>query len=224
MKILIYLLFITVVWISCDKRKDFGIDLNVTPEVVIAPADSQFYTYSNFRKDSIKTTKVNSASYFFKISDEDSKIEPIIEFPSTIISYSIDYSINKITFFGFQLGNYNVILTATDKYGVKAKSAKINFESFVNKNPIASLNYFLLGNLDPHEYTLNGQYSNDPDVRFGGGIIEYTFKVGTAYTVQTPNPSINYIFPNSGNYAISLQVRDNDNATSTFINLIANIN
>ncbi|MBN8702745.1 MAG: PKD domain-containing protein [Bacteroidetes bacterium] len=221
MKKYLLFLFTLLVFISCDKRKDFGETLNKTPEVQVAPADSFFYTFSATRRDSIKTTKVNSASYFFKISDEDEKIEPIVEFPTTAISYSIDYSQSKITFFGFQLGNYDAVITAVDKYGVEASPARINFESFVNKNPIASLNYFILGILDPREYILNGQFSFDPDVRFGGGIVEYTFKVGSSYTVVTPNPSIKYIFPSAGTYPISLQVKDNDNSTSVWINTTA---
>jgi hypothetical protein len=110
----------------------------------------------------------------------------------------------------------------TDSFKKEGK-ATATFTVFDNILPEALFTVTLTGIHDPLEYNIDASASFDRDKKYGGEINQYEFFINNLYTVITPFNNINYIFPASGLYTISVRVRDNNGAWSAYKTQVINI-
>lgn len=117
-------------------------------------------------------------------------------------------------------GTSHTVFTATDKFGLSSK-AQLTVFTFTNMLPEAKLNVTKVENFDPLEYQFDASQSFDKDRKWGGNIIKYVYSIN-GFEIVTIKPVINYIFPNPGTYTIKLHVIDNNNMSSSSINVTVN--
>lgn len=111
-------------------------------------------------------------------------------------------------------GEHIFDLVITDKYG-KTRRKRCRFFIFNNLPPVAVLEVNKIGQNSAYEVEIRAVDSYDQDQKWGGKVVTYVYKIGNYYTYETNKfATIKHILPSSGSYIISLQVIDNDNATS----------
>lgn len=212
---------------SCDTRKDFNVELNVAPVLKVRRLDNSFLALSAFQTTINDSLKLSQGKYNFEYElTDDEPSEGITKSINVIGNGTCLQSSGSNYIFSFDPqgpGFQSINLNVTDTYGKKA-SAFINITVFNNVAPIASLSYQKTAVFDPYEYKINASQSIDKDYKFGGKIVKYEFSISPTYQVTTVNNYINYIFPASGNYQVSLRVQDNDStwspSTLIYINVL----
>ena len=125
----------------------------------------------------------------------------------------IDLVNKKLNISPVTVGLQSISLTATDQFG-NIGTCNITLTSFANLLPVANVNVTQTNANALYEVNIDAISSYDRDASFGGHIVEYEYKVGTTYQVNTPFSNINYIFPSAGNYNISVRVKDNNGGWS----------
>ncbi len=108
-------------------------------------------------------------------------------------------------------------LLMTDMFGAK-KVFNFELKAFDNVRPQCKLSVLKIPEYSQYETIISLENSFDPDLRFGGGIIEYEYRVGNYYTLKTTEfKKINHIFPGPGTYMIKCRVKDSNNAWSDYV-------
>lgn len=120
-------------------------------------------------------------------------------------------------------GLHKLQLIATDNLGART-AVTIDLDVYVNRLPVASFTLRKSGSNAPFEYFLDARQSADPDKAAGGGIVKLEWTIGgQTFTDPLVDKDGNfdgdmetlYVFPNAGNYTITLVVIDNDGGRST---------
>lgn len=109
-------------------------------------------------------------------------------------------------------GNISVDFIVEDRFS-NTKQATLNLFVFDNLIPIAVVSAKKFEQNSPLEYTIDANASYDQDANFNGAVVGYIFNI-EGKSIQTTNPTINYIFPTQGTYNIELKVIDNNGAIS----------
>ena len=211
---------LTIISISaCDKRKDFYEGLNVAPVIEMRKqGTSVFATGLN---DSIKK--------MFPDYNLELKLVDVENLP---LNYSVSTSTDKFivtnNFGSFspdttKLGIHTILFSATDKYNVTT-NARATFTVFDNIPPVALFTSTRTAVYDPLQFNIDASASYDGDAKYGGQIVQYQFIINTSYVVTTAFNNINYIFPSTGNYTISVRVQDNNGVWSLPKQMILNVN
>lgn len=191
---------------SCDKRKDFYGDINSAPKIEMRKKGMG--SYSTGLNDSIK--KLFPDYYLdLKVTDEEN-----LTFNYSLLTSTDKYvrlSDNAVKFIPdtSKPGIHSIVFTASDAYEA-AGSSTASFVIFDNLAPVALFKTTKIAVYDPLEYNIDASTSFDRDFKYGGQIVEYEFMINTTYKVNTQFNNINYIFPSTGNYTISIRVKDND--------------
>lgn len=108
-------------------------------------------------------------------------------------------------------------LIMTDMFGAK-KIFNFELKAFDNARPKCKLSVTKIPEYSQYETVISLEESFDPDERFGGGIIEYEYRIGNYYTLKTTEfKKINHIFPGPGTYMIKCRVKDSNNAWSDYV-------
>lgn len=94
-----------------------------------------------------------------------------------------------------------------------------------NHKPEAELTINLDPNDIPYARNINGCSSIDGDADYGGDITKYRFEIArfeeqAFYDYEGDSCYINYVFPDSGTYTITLEVMDNEGAWSEKIDTV----
>ena len=212
-------LFILVLLSACDKRKDFYEGMNVAPVIEMRKQGTgAFVTGLN---DSIKKMFPNY-NLELKIVD----VETLILNNSLTTSSDKFVVTNNIGLFTpdtTKLGIHSIVFTTTDKYNLTT-TAMATFTVFDNIPPVALFTTTHTAVYDPLQYNIDASASFDGDAKFGGQIVKYQFTINTSYVVTTTFNNINYIFPSTGNYTISVRVQDNNGVWSVTKQIILNVN
>ena len=218
-KINIICLFILISITACDKRKDFYEGMNVAPVIEMRKQGTgAFVTGLN---DSIKKMFPN---YNLEIKIVD--VETLTLNNSLTISsdkFVVSNNIGLFTPDTTKLGIHGIVFTTTDKYNVTT-NAMATFTVFDNIPPVALFTTTHTAVYDPLQYNIDASASFDGDAKFGGQIVKYQFTINTSYVVTTAFNNINYIFPSTGNYTISVRVEDNNGVCSALKQIILNVN
>lgn len=208
--ILIYSCLI-ILLTACDKRSDMYTTYNTTPIIEIRKEGTTLFQTMLYDSVKSSTTEYNIE---YRILDEETltaKGNKYGELGGD--KFMMDGKFARYTIDGSIIGNRFIELSVTDSYGKEGK-AKATFYVFDNLPPVALFTAFKLGVFDPLEYKIDAGLSYDRDAKYGGKIIEYEFIINTTYIVNTPFNNINYIFPSTGNYTISVRVKDDNNSWS----------
>lgn len=222
MKYLIALFTLALIVVSCDKRKDFYRESNKTPDGTLTLDNTHSSVSSTIVNDStiIDTLKIGFV-YRFTISFED-------ESESADFDYSGDGNLYE---YGFNCSNNDHISTGThmyewspttigenyftiritDKYG---KTIVYNFHVHVFDNRVPQISWVLedVGNITPLEKKIVVS-GNDGDALYGGSVLYYEYVINQDTTLY-PGNEFFYIFPQAGNYLISVRAFDSDNQWS----------
>lgn len=215
------LLFSLFLFASCGKY-DALEKYNRSPVVLL----SQFDLFGNIVglpsdsiSDSLKLK--NQFKFTFTIDDEESLIlNPSCfsehkDYTLTIDQTQVNNSGN-IIFKANSPGLFKFNFFVLDSYSITG-AASTQITVFDNIIPQARMAITLSNHPIPNQITVDARGSFDPDLRFGGGVVRYRFQIGTAYTVETINPVLNYVIPGSGTRDVILQVLDNCGAWSEAI-------
>ncbi len=214
--IIILILFLC----ACDNREDLYEKINKTPELKIQKAGIE----KNLSKSLIDSVKFNFGPYLieYSISDEE-QIQP----ECTILSgggiLSMNYPTKIISFNPSLIGLNKLHLRAKDSFK-KESISNVDLVVFENLLPQAFLDITNTKINSPYEININAVKSYDRDKKYGGKIIEYEYKIGQIYSVITPLNAVSYIFDKPGTYAVSVRVKDNNNAWSEIITKPIRIN
>lgn len=204
---------------SCDTRKDFYESINQAPLVEVRKYSSN----AIFTTDYSDSIKKGFSNYVLEIRTADEEHLPVI-FSSDISTDQSTIPSNKvsITFDDMFLGIHTVTLKMTDSFKKEGMAVGL-FTVFDNILPEVLFTITLTGIHDPLEYNIDASASFDGDKKYGGEINQYEFMINNSYKVTTPLNNINYIFPSSGLYTISVRVRDNNGAWSAYKTQVVNI-
>lgn len=122
---------------------------------------------------------------------------------------------HQITFDSDSLGTYYFALKCFDRYG-KVDSLSLNLEVFDNWIPTAGFTVNPQAGGFSFEYTFDS-YGVDQDASFGGNVIRYIYTIDGMNlndSLNVPQKTFNYVFPEAGNYNIKHWTMDNDSALS----------
>lgn len=217
---------------SCSNRKDFISSLDVKPVIQIKENDSIYSSYQDSVKINPNLKRFSSIDLVFEGKDGISNLNYNKISGNGILEYKNDTILNKtlnplngeiiIKYIPLSEGLAQYHFIVNDRFQ-GSDSCSFNILSFKNLPPIAKCVVTPLKAVDPLEYSIDASTSYDQDQHFGGGITNYIFFVN-GETIHTNSPIIKYIFPNTGQYSISIQVVDNDNSLSNVFNVSELIN
>jgi|GEM_PF-2786812 len=230
-------LTLIIICTSCDDREESFFELDTAPKITILDA-RYFGDVENYVIDSLKTSSTNGlGNYQFRLLVEDKEnnasniryetvagIAQLIYGDSDLTSNEAldlkDRKVLELTYKPFtELSILNIILS--DKLG-KEDSVYLEVRTFDNLPPIARLEVREFKVNSQYEYLLDASQSIDLDEFYGGEIVKYRYKINqkefTSFDAEA-----RFIFPGSGNYAISVSVEDNDGVISESANQILTI-
>lgn len=197
---------------SCDNRKDYLQDLNKEPELQIRKSGTS-NAFGTSVSDSFKLENfVYTCDYTFTDEKKENVVLSTL-YNSGSGTASIADSNKTLVIAPVTPGTQNIAMTATDQFGKKS-TCNVSLTAFANLLPLAFVNVVQTDASAPYEINISALSSYDKDASFGGYIVEYEYKVGTTYIVNTPFSNINYIFAAPGNYNIYVRVKDNDGGWS----------
>lgn len=209
---------------SCNNRELYVQDLNYKPEISFVSGNPDKTVLTDSVKLSLKSPD-KASEFFITYRDLNNDLKEV--------TYSLDPGAgklfqnnqevtgrltisekNEMRYEPSALGQHKLTFTAEDKFGEK-KSILANIHVFSNLSPVANLTLNPIKVLSAYEYELDASSSFDGDGKWGGGINVYTFFVNGRQIFKTNKSKMPYIFPEPGNYNVSVTVQDSDGAEST---------
>lgn len=227
MKKLLYILtLLAPSFYSCDNRDSVIENLNDAPSL-------EFYSpsgNSNERTDSVKIS-VKSPKRFseleLQLKDKDNNLSnlnyKIVQGGGDMFQDNQklggELKIPKegtasLRYEPKQIGEHRINFETKDEFGEKAQLTYI-VHAVNNLPPVALLQLNRIQVLSENEFELDASSSYDKDANIGGGISFYTFKINEK-VIKTDQNKIKYIFPEPGNYNVSVTVTDTDGATTVY--------
>lgn len=213
----IFIIPIIALLFSCDKRKDLYENSNGASQVNIVLENSSSNFSATINGNSITDTMKLGQPYLFSLSvsdesgfidlefsgDDSMKVDGEF-FTSTTISRN---DIHNFEFIPSSIGDKYFSLKFTDVYGVET-TYSFHIVVFKNRTPTISWELFNINQLSPLEKSIV-VFGQDGDEYYGGKIIYYQFVIDSDTTFMTNN-QLNYVFPSTGNYFISVKCMDSD--------------
>jgi hypothetical protein len=208
-RLLILQIIILALLNACNTTDDYFKQFNHKPELTVkGMTDSEF---SKMTSDSMKVN-CEYLLYYNIFDEEGEELEAFVNCERRF-KYTIDNE--KIAIIADRPGKWKFNVIATDSYGA-TDEVSIEFICFNNLAPVAMLEIEDIPGFQ-NEKRLNASKSYDPDSKYGGGIDMYRFYVNGKEIDKTYHSSINYAFPLSGKYILSLRVRDTDGEWSEMV-------
>lgn len=227
MKKTILLLIVGVALWSCDKRMDYFSESNVPVEGVVQMTNSHSSSTATVNGNDIRDTmKLGNPIHFsLDLTDEITSIrfkftgdgdlelngeavgegeESVVDISSTL-NFKWDVAAQGVYYFK---------LAFTDAYD-EVTIYNFKIVVFVNRIPNISWTLNPVGNLSSMDYQFYVE-GYDADVLWGGGIIYYEYVINGDTTFY-PWHNMSYVFPEPGQYYISVRAMDNDNAWSNTV-------
>lgn len=208
----------SVVFISCDKRSDYFENENEAISSAITFGNSHtWYSASPQGYNSWQDTLKHGFNYEFilDILDENDQVE--IEF---IGDGSMNMNGSSLTMDNYPVGTYSFSWTpdTTGDFSFDVKIRDVydvtttyhwNMHVFENRVPITWWEVLNTNALSPLHKTIK-VHGNDGDAIYGGSILYYRYVIGSD-TTDHPYADMEYVFPSSGNYTISVKAMDSNN-------------
>ena len=228
------MLFVAILFASCDDRYSSLKDFNDKPNITLQAEKGLQIT--KFLKDSVKLSKQEFAymPFIINIEDPNSNIRDVVYQPlqgagqliyrGEQISGVIPVIGNKgiYKFIPQGTGLVTIRFIVTDRFN-QSDSATMQLTVFNNLPPTANLYTVPVQGGKTYEYQFDASGSFDTDHSFGGIITKYIFFIGNE-RIETVQPTIPYIFSGPGTYTVRLQVMDNDGATSREVTQLIQFN
>lgn len=218
MKILYYnLIVIFLLFVSCDKRKDFYNEINTPVNTVLTLLNPHSNQTAEVTGNVIVDSLKSGFTYKFKINSVDENILITMSFGGDgninlngqgFSSGQIETGTHNFEWSPSSIGWHNFTITITDSYNISTEY-EFNIFVFNNKLPYTTWELEHVGNLNPLEkrIVVSGQ---DADEIYGGGILYYQYIIN-GDTTNYPGNVFYYIFPSPGNYLIGVRAMDNNN-------------
>lgn len=208
---------------ACSNRLEAIGTIPSSPSVKIMHKDS----LKTFVRDSIKLSNPEFSTYGIELqlSDSDKYYNSL--------TYAFDQGAGKIVyrkdtlsldllpfnndkclvkFVPSDVGLSRILFKATDQLH-NSNTSILELLTFENLLPVSKLVITPVKVVDPLEYLLDASSSYDPDLHFGGGIVEYLYQVD-GQNISTTKNQIKHIFSSPGVYTVTLQTKDNDGGLS----------
>lgn len=115
----------------------------------------------------------------------------------------------SLEFEALKPGHYFFTLELRDFDDIST-TANVDIEVINNYRPVAVLELTQTGEFSPYQVMIDASKSHDPDARWGGALIQYEYSLTGFYTTTSPQPVLQYIYPEPGQYQVGLRVQDND--------------
>lgn len=219
--------------VTCDTREDFYKELNQAPVIEISSPVENFWVqdhaYKKLITDTIKSSvsgyklrvRLTDESGFYIISAilkngflKNTKTGESLAGEIQVTDNILDFDYTMLS-----LGDHFLELKIKDKYG-KEDMASVQLYSFTNWLPVTDFTITRTAVLSSYEIQIDASSSFDADKKYGGGILQYEYKIDDQYQVVTNSNILNYIFASPGTYKIDVRVKDNDNIWSGFKQVI----
>ena len=212
MKKIIYFLFLGLIISSCSDYEDCFEDKNDAPQIKLTTNNGQ-----EFPESFLDSLKIENKFYTLKYKVEDEEINLAIEYSCDKESTTIKHEDGKLIINPTELGEHKIQLKTMDGFG-RESSHDVTIVAFDNLPPVAKLDLIEgEGMLHKYERKIDASKSFDKDEKFGGKITMYEFRVENQEFIRTPDNFMDYIFPRSGSYRISLRVQDHNGVWSETI-------
>lgn len=235
MKLTLYYIFVFLIcgFSSCSNRLETIGTIPSSPLVRIAYRDS----LKSYIKDSVKLSNPAFSTYNIQLqlSDSDKYYNSLtytFEMGTGKIVYRQDTLALKllpfendkcqVKFVPTGEGLVKMAFKATDQLN-NSNTSVLELLVFRNLLPVSSFVVTPVKVIDPLEYLLDASRCYDPDLNFGGGIVEYDYQVDGQRIITSKN-QIKHIFSAPGVYTVTLQTRDNDGGLSSVLSQQVSIN
>ena len=209
---------------SCDNRDIYVEPLNVAPEISFSTSNVDKSVFTDSVKLSLKN-RIKSSEFQLNFSDKNQNLKEVKytfegtgkltqdgnEINSNLNVYG---GKNQMRFEPSAIGIHKLRFTASDKADSKSSATAIIF-AFRNFTPVAKLEVNSIKVLSPNEYELDASGSYDQDEKWGGGIVSYTYFVNDKKITETKSSKLKFIFPEPGNYNVSVTVKDQEGTTDS---------
>jgi hypothetical protein len=218
MKFFLFLTVVTFCFFSCDKRKDVFSNSNINPIVGLDLLNSHSSLSSTIDVSSGNVTDTlklgNDYTFSLSLADENSFLNcefsgdgDLLLNNSAFVSGNLPTGNHTFTWNISAIGTYNFQVKIFDDYE-KEVIYKFKIVVFLNRVPNTWWEVVHDGSLGPlHKKIV--VHGSDQDQIYGGGIVYYQYILGSDTTLFT-HSTLNYIFPSSGIYLISVKAMDND--------------
>src|SRR6218665_154261 len=224
MKSLLIIILICFSFISCDKRKDVYSERNKQPVCSVVLLNNSSSFSSTWLNDSIVVDTLKQGRYYrFKLSlnDESHKMTFNYSGAGTLYKNGVNFSSSDELEVGDhlfewlpdvnQVGDVPFSISMTDSYG-KVRTYEFRINVFVNRVPEVSWVIEHVGLVGPFDKKIVVS-GTDGDEIYGGTILYYEYVINEDTTVS-PLSEFNYVFPQAGNYHISVRAMDSNNEWS----------
>jgi hypothetical protein len=211
---------LTIAISSCESE-DYFYENDEAPQFEWADHANEFN--SAVLTDSVKI--LHQQSYEFRCHDTHVQ-KPVLTLTDTTGNFEYEFSSNVLKIKAASIGTVKGKFTATDIYG---KSSELFFQltAFYNTKPVAKGNARLIKNLNDCEMEIDLSQSYDSDVKHGGDIKQYEYKISSpskvVYSLVTPLSKISYILKEKGVTTIEFRVCDNDGEWSEWETIYINV-
>lgn len=225
------LILLSILFLSCDKRKDFYYLENEKSDFSISHKllnNHSYYSSTSIAENNIIDTVKIGNNYNLKLKFNkaedfvDFSYNGILQLKVKDVDYTSTIKLETNEWIDLSLiivneGDYNISFVISDSYG-KTREFKIKLIVFNNRTPVIDdWVIYTVGNLSPlHKRIV--LTSKDPDEIYGGGISYFQYIINND-TTNYPDSSMDYIFPSAGYYDIAIRCKDNNDAWSNNIQL-----
>lgn len=223
--ILYSLLFLLFILSSCDDREEWASSLNVAPEITIEGAEDGVLV------DRLKYIEVcdNCAEFRYTAQDLNGDIRSIqysiLQGSGRVLQNDEEVGslgINQTVFYYApdEYGPHTIEVTVVDAFG-ETDTDRIELDVFENEPPVPIITARQALDTSPLDYILDASQSTDGDQEYGGFIVNYHYRIALPENdidINTSRNTINYVFPEPGNYDVFLRVMDSDSVWSDVVN------
>lgn len=226
--VLLFLLAGTIIY-SCDKREDTYASKNNAPVGSVTLLNQNSPITATWLSDSVVIDTLKLGRYFrFRMELEDETYSLGFDYNGSgdlykngsLFSSATEIESGSHLFEWYpnqnQTGDVSFTIKLTDAYG-KMKTYKFNIHVFDNRIPEVSWEIENVGFVGPLDKKIVVSGS-DGDELYGGSILYYEYVINQDTTIS-PSNEFNYVFPQSGNYRISVRAMDSDNTWSNAVTI-----
>lgn len=216
------IIFAAILTTACNKKSrsegEIGTPFDKNAPIIKVMDDDKLRDTFKFKSDNLYT-------FDFTIQDDQqsrqllaSKVENgLILYKGNILNNtSVDVSgVEKgmLQFNALKPGFYSFVVSVKDPEGLSS-NAVVELNALGNMLPVPVLNLTQTNALAPRQVKIDGSGSYDVDAKWGGKVTKYEYEIEGFYKTETVRNTIDFIFPKSGLYKVTLRVLDNDDAWS----------
>jgi hypothetical protein len=211
---------------ACKKDSEPSSPGDDTPPVILLDGKDIY-------EDTLKFSVNPEIEFSFTIEDDlsghtlsMSKLDDAIVYYDGSVLNNAAVDINtksgNLQFRALEVGVHSFFLTIEDE-AARSNTVLIEITALGNLQPRAVLTAEQIDETAPYHVRVDASQSFDEDAQWGGAITAYEFDLEGFYQVETARGELDYIYPEPGNYTITLRVKDNDGAWSGEEKVVVNV-